>query len=252
MKTLVVANQKGGVGKSAIATHLAFLGAELGHRVLAVDVDSQGTMSRNLCGEMDLPAAHAAQLFKGLTPAPVTCVHNERIDVISGDRALSEVDEMPKLAATVLRDSLKRYSAHGLCVIDPPPTLGKRLKAALAAADFVVMPFSPTRESVDGLGELMDTIDSVKKTLNPNLTIVGLLPNLVNARSAAQVKALEEIQAHAPDLLLPCQVAARTSVADMLAQSRPVWWRARGQSQRLAGEEMRAACGYVLKTVLKK
>jgi chromosome partitioning protein len=252
MKTLVVANQKGGVGKSAIATHLAFLSAEQGHRVLAVDIDSQGTMSRNLCGDAELPAGQAAQLFKGLKPSPTRCANNDNVDVIAGDKALSDVDESPKLVATALRDALRKYSGYALCVIDPPPTLGKRLKAALAAADYVVMPFSPTRESVDGLGELMDTIEDVKRTLNPNLTIVGLLPNLVNARSAAQVKALAEIQEAAPDLLLPCHVASRTSVADMLAQSRPVWWRSRGQSQRLAADEMRAACGYILKTVLKK
>jgi chromosome partitioning protein len=136
-----------------------------------------------------------------------------------------------------------------LVVIDPPPTLGKRLRAALIAADCVVMPFVPARESVDGLGDLMDTIEEIKQRHNPALQVLGLLANKVNSRSGFDRRILDDIKQAAPDMLMPVAINERTSIAGAMAMSRPVWHAAGGASQRDAAAEVREACSHILKIV---
>jgi chromosome partitioning protein len=257
MKTITCAIQKGGQGKSMLCTHIAFLAAEMGKRVLVVDLDSQGTLSRNLAVEFDRAAAPAFGLFKGaMRPAlPLSLAIKTKgtIAAYTGDRALVAVDETPSLQAQALRKSLATLvGSFDLCVIDPPPTLGKRLSAALIASDFVVMPFVPARESVDGLGDLMETIEQHKQEHNPDLHVLGLLPNKVNSRSASERRIIADIADAAPGMLLPMRLHERTSVSGAMAESRPVWARQGGASQRLAAEETRSACAHILKTVFKK
>lgn len=258
MKTIVCAIQKGGQGKSMLSTHLAFLAAEQGQAVLAVDLDSQGTLTRNLYeGEIDRDASPSYSLFSGKPrqptmlklPFPV----KGSVRVMTGDRRLIQVDETPKIGVEALRDRLAQYSGSAdLVVLDPPPTLGKRLRAALIAADFVVMPFVPARESVDGLGDLMDTIDQIKREQNPGLQVVGLLANKVNSRSSFDRRILDDLKDVAPDMLLPMMIHERTSVSGAMASSLPVWHGANGASRQLAGAEVRKACAHILQTVFKR
>jgi chromosome partitioning protein len=258
MKTIVCAIQKGGQGKSMLATHLAFLAAEQGKRVLAVDIDGQGTLTRNLSeSPPDRDCSPALTLFKANSVGPAAVALPFKVAgsvaVFTGDRLLVEVDETPKIEPGALRSALQALGeSFDLCVIDPPPTLGKRLRAALMAADFVVMPFAPARESVDGLGDLLETIEQVKQSHNPGLHVVGLLPNKVNSRSKAEQRIIADIRAAAPDMLLPMTLHERTSVSGAMAASRPVWHRSGGESQRLAAAEVRAACSHILKIMFKK
>lgn len=258
MKTIVCAIQKGGQGKSMLGTHLAFLAAEQGRSVVAVDLDGQGTLTRNLFeGDIDRDLAPSMSLFTGTVRQPLALdlafKLKGAIRLMTGDRRLVEIDETPKIGASALRDRLPACAAGAdLVVLDPPPTLGKRLRAALIAADFVVMPFVPARESVDGLGDLMDTIDEVKREHNPGLQVLGLLANKVNSRSGFDRRILDDLQQAAPDMLLPMMIHERTSVSGAMAASRPVWQGSHGASQQLAAVELRKACGHILQTVFKR
>lgn len=258
MKTIVCAIQKGGQGKSMLSTHLAFLAAEQGRSVVAVDLDGQGTLTRNLFdGEIGRDASPTLSLFTGAvlkpTPLELPFKASGSVRLMTGDRRLVQIDETPKISAEALRDRLAQCAAGAdLVVIDPPPTLGKRLRAALIAADFVVMPFVPARESVDGLGDLMDTIEEVKRDHNPGLQVVGLLANKVNSRSGFDRRILDDLQEAAPDMLLPMMIHERTSVSGAMAASRPVWHAAHGASRQLAGAEVRKACAHILQTVFKR
>lgn len=258
MKTIVFAIQKGGQGKSMLATHFAFYAAESKHSVLAVDLDGQGNFSRNLTTQpIDKEVSPALSLFEGRVRAALPLsgkyLGPGRVALFSGDHRLVRVDEVPKLIPESLRQNLAGLSdAFDICVIDPPPTLGKRLRAALMTADYVVMPFAPARESVDGLGDLMDTIEAVKKEHNPALQVLGLLANKINSRSLDEKKTLEQIEAVAPGMLMSTRIYERTSISSAMAASQPVWARRGGASQRLAAEELRAACASILKIMLKK
>lgn len=254
-KVLVYAIQKGGQGKSMLSTHTAFLGAEEGLRVLAVDLDGQGTLTRNLVQEQIEPdVAPSLSLFTGASRQPMDINLPFRaegsIRLMTGDRRLVQVDENPKIGVETLRTRLLKCAAGSdLVVLDPPPTLGKRLRAALIAADYVVMPFIPARESVDGLGDLMETIEEVRQQFNPGLKVIGLLANMVNSRSSFDRRILDELQEAAPDMLMPMMIHDRTSVSGAMASSRPVWHGSQGASQQKAGAEVRQAVSHILNTV---
>lgn len=258
MKTFVAAIQKGGQGKSMLCTHVAIYAAQQGLRVLAVDLDGQGTFSRNLCAQYDTQQAPTLELFLGNAPKGIAVTQASIsapgcIGLLSGDKQLTAIDETPEVDAGTLRVALKAYeSDYDFCVIDPPPTLGKRLRAALIAADYVVMPFVPARESVDGLADLFDTIEAVKRQSNPKLHVMGLLANKTNSRSHGEAKILADIKSSAPGMLLKMQIHERTSIAGAMAESRPVWQSVNGASHKLAAAEMRQACQHIVNTVFKK
>jgi chromosome partitioning protein len=258
MKIIVFAIQKGGQGKSMLSTHFAFHAAQAKLKVLAVELDGQGNFTRNLSTEtIDKEAAPALSLFEGCARPALPLANKHfgpgEVSLYSGDHRLVRVDETPKLLPEFLGKSLAGVAAQfDICVIDPPPTLGKRLRAALMAANYVVMPFAPARESVDGLGDLMETIEEVKKQHNPGLQVLGLLANKINSRSQDERKTLKEIETAAPGMLLPTRIHERTSIASAMAASQPVWARSGGASQRMASQEVRAACAHILKVMLKK
>lgn len=259
MKTIVCAIQKGGQGKSMLSTHLAFLAAEQGLKVLAIDLDGQGTLSRNLFGaELDRigrDASPTLSLFSGkpCSPSPVSFSYPVAgsIRVATGDRRLVDVDESPRIAPTVLRDRLVTIAGDAdLAVLDPPPTLGKRLRASLIAADYVVIPFVPARESTDGLGDLLETVDEMRNEYNPGLQNLGLLANKVNGRSKYDRQLVRDVQ-KATGMVLPVLIHERTGVPTAMSVSRPVWRATHGASQLLAGTEVREACTYLLQSIFE-
>jgi chromosome partitioning protein len=254
MKTVTFAIQKGGQGKTALCTHLVEYAAAQGMSVLAVDLDGQGNFSRNLQqDEFDRDLASVYHVFVNdpFPPMPLRRKLGE-VSLYSGDQRLVEVDETPSMRPELLRDFLQEWTPmFDLCVIDPPPTLGKRLRAALLAADGVVMPFVPARESIDGLGDLLDTVESVRSGGNSELKVLGLLANKVNSRSKSEAKILTDLRNQLGSLLMPMQVNERTSIAEALANSRPVWARSGGESQRLAAAELETACKAILKNLFE-
>ncbi len=258
MKIIVSAIQKGGQGKTMLATSLVFAAIEAGKSVLAVDLDGQGNFSKNLNPSYDRNTSPTFALFGDTLPTPAPAPFsfpnekNGSMALLTGDHRLVQVDETAELQAGALKAALDQFKGFDLCVIDPPPTLGKRLRAALIAADFVVMPFVPARESIDGLGDLLDTIHTVKHEFNPGLHSIGLLPNKINSRSRAEQEIIAEIEKAAPGMMLSCRINERTSITSAMAASRPVWVNAKGESHRLAAKEVRKACDLILTTVFKK
>lgn len=256
MKTLAVAIQKGGQGKSMLCASLAFYAAEAGLKALVVDLDGSGNVSRNLHATYDAEFAPSVSFFvdQRPTPQPVPLPSNVKgsISLFSGDRRLTAVDESADMEPQAVRKQLASYTDFDVCFIDTPPTLGKRLRAALMASDFVVMPFVPARESVDGLGDLLETIEQVKQEVNPTLQVLGVLANKVNSRSHGEMKILQDIRDLAPGLLMTLNIHERTSISGAMGASRPVWQNMGGESHRFAAKEVHAVCKHILKAILKK
>lgn len=249
MTTIVIANQKGGVGKSAISSHLAFYCAELRLRVLLIDLDAQRNATDNICETAAVDAEVSSNIFFGdklNSPQIVALPNGKRISVIGGDKRLLEVDATPRLKEGALREYLSKLPDYDVCIIDLSPSFGKRFRAALLAGDYVVMPFEPAHESVNGLADLVESIDAARKE-NPRLAYVGFLANKVNSRSAGQAQTLDEVKKMAGSLLMPERVMNRTAITEMLKIKKPVWRTGGGASQREAGKEMLAACAAIIK-----
>lgn len=251
-KILAVANQKGGVGKTTTAVNLVHYAADVrGQRVLVVDFDPQANTTSCFVerrGRYDLTAS---TLFNAEPVTSAPTVVSERIHIIPSDEALKDVEAMPIEVIDLPFAQLRRLD-YDLIIIDTPPTLGIRLIAALKAADSVLTPFIMDKFSLDGIGDLMETIQDVRARRNPNLKHLGILPSKFNSRSASQRDALIELREAFGDRVLPHVVTERTSVSDALAIGVPVWAAKRGgESGRLAAVELMNACADIYERVMK-
>lgn len=185
MKTLVLANQKGGVGKSAVATLLAHYLRQQGRRVLAIDLDHQGNFSQSL--RLSRRATLAGYGADRLLTESVAALPAADFVLVPGDPRLLMLERQPdkhNAFATNLHRFLPAMAARfDVCVIDTNPNPDIRVIAALASADFVLSPIQLNQEAMDGVGALLNHdrvgVRKIKVVLNPKLQFIGLLPVMV-------------------------------------------------------------------------
>ena len=192
-RILVVANQKGGVGKTTTAINLGTALAAVGQPTLVIDIDPQGNASTGLgvhrqdrrttiydvlTGAASLAEAIVTTRIPGLSLVPAT------VD-LSG--AELELADMPR-RNFILKDALEDYSAHGLSpfsyvLIDCPPSLTLLTLNAMAAADAVLVPLQCEFFALEGLSQLMKTIELVRDKLNPTLEMQGIVLTMFDKRN---------------------------------------------------------------------
>ena len=192
-RVLVVANQKGGVGKTTTAINLGTALAAVGEPTLVVDIDPQGNASTGLgvhrqdrkvttyevlTGQAKLADAVVKTRIPGLALVPAT------VD-LSG--AELELADMPR-RNFILKDAIEEYSVHGAneysyILIDCPPSLTLLTLNAMAAADAVMVPLQCEFFALEGLSQLMKTIELVRDRLNPTLEIQGIVLTMFDKRN---------------------------------------------------------------------
>lgn len=249
MKTLVIANQKGGVGKSTLTTHLAYAAREQGKRVLLVDLDKQGSLSMSFPGAGTVGLV-ASQLFGVDIPHAEPEVLEDGLAIVRADAGLLTVDQLTNDVLPRPREALRRFDdSYDLCLIDTPPLLGVRLIAGLAAADFVVTPISIGMYELAGLGDLMQTIQVLKRQgINQHLRHIGFVPVNTNTRSKAEREGLELLRKLYRDaVLIDAMLPSRAAVKQAVAARKPVWQGTRGGGHLSAAVEWQRACSLILK-----
>lgn len=247
MIAIVVANQKGGVGKSTLAAHLVWRAKEVGHSVLAVDLDRQANFSETF--EAMSLGVTAAQLF-GDEPVQIDAVEPGCIGLIAADRSLADVESMDVSRAVDAGRKLRVLSdVADVCVIDTPPSLGRALITGLVAANTVISPLSLNQYAIQGIADLQKTIIAVKQKFNPVLTNLGVLANFINSRSHGQSVILERLREQIGEAILPCTLNTRVSIADAIDAKTPVW-RQRGGGAWRAGREMKKAVDEIFKRAI--
>lgn len=236
MKTLVLANQKGGVGKSAVATLLAHYLAQHGQRVLAIDLDHQGNFSKPLrLSGRAISAPITADLL--LTTA-VTTMPQGQLVLVPSDRALLGLERQPTLHtpfARNLRAFLLAVDRHfDVCIVDTNPNPDIRVIAALASADFVLSPIQLNQEAMDGVSGLLNHervgVRRIKAVLNPKLQLIGLLPTLVEPTPFQKANFVQIIEQYR-SLLIPvgarpgefAYLPRRSAIAEAQAHGEVLW-----------------------------
>lgn len=202
MKTLVLANQKGGVGKSAVATLMAHYLAQRGRRVLAIDFDHQGNFSKPL--RLSQRAAWAGVSADQLLTGPVAAVPKQNLVLVPSDRALVGLERQPTLHTPFARNLRAFLSAmheqFDVCIIDTNPSPDIRVISALASADFVLSPIQLNQEALDGVSGLLHHervgVRKIKAVLNPKLQFIGLLPTLVEPTPFQRENFVQLIRQH--------------------------------------------------------
>ncbi len=239
MKTLVVANQKGGVGKTALNVHLAFDFAERGLRVLVVDLDTQGNASFTLRDQTLV--GEASSLF---LQTKKQVIGKAGISLFKADMPLANIEAKGLSIAIHLRENLQAMKDQfDVCLIDTAPALGVRLVGALVAADYVLCPIELEAYSLQGIRMMVATIGNVRKS-NPSLKFLGILPSKVDSRNPRHTAHLAELEAAYKSQVVPTPIGLRSSVADALAIGRPVWT-IKKTAARKASQEMRGAAAHL-------
>ncbi len=236
MKTLVLANQKGGVGKSAVATLLVHYFAQHGQRVLAIDLDHQGNFSKPL--RMSERAAVAACTADLLMTGSVGSLPPKPFVLIPSERALLRLERQPAMHtpfARAFRAFLASVDAQfDVCVIDTNPNPDIRLIAALASADFVLSPIQLTQEAMDGVSGLLNHdrvgLRKIKAVLNPKLALIGLLPTMVEAVPFQKANFLQVVERYYPLMIRIgdgpgafASIPRRSCIAEAQAAGEVLW-----------------------------
>ncbi len=247
MKTLVIAIQKGGQGKTFTTCHVAFDAIEKGLRVAVIDLDTQSNASWTL--EQYKSGFLASNLFLGssddLKLHLSTAAGTAPLFLIEADAGLANLDKMTiGEAAVQLRDKVAVLAEHfDVCVIDTAPSLGVAMTAATLAADYMASPIELEAYSLQGMRKLVAVTSNLRKQ-NPKLKFLGMIPNKVDSRKPRHRENLATLRAAYPDLIVPLTVGARDSIAQALGEQVPVW-KIKKTAARKAAQEVRAMTDYI-------
>jgi chromosome partitioning protein len=245
MKTLVVANQKGGVGKTTLLVHMAHYAAEAGSRVLVIDLDPQGNTTRSL--EAFASGTAASALFDS-GPIHLTVPDGACVALLAADSALIDLDRAKLDLAQAFVGQVRHLADSGrfdLCLIDTAPAMGLRMIAAVSSANYVIAPIELQAYSIDGITVMLKTVYGIRQKMNPGLQFLGMLPSRVNAHSPAQRANLVALLKMYPNLIMRRAITLRTSIGEAASENKPVW--AMGKtSARAAGVEVKGVLAHII------
>lgn len=219
-RTVAFANQKGGVGKTTSAVNACVVLASQGHRVLLIDLDPQGNTTSSL--GVDKPAlTHTAyDVLIDHVPIADAVVGSVRtnLDLLATTSVLAGAEvELVTSANRERRLKLAMAAArhdYDIACIDCPPSLGLLTVNALTAADAVVIPIQCEFLALEGVSQLITTIDLVKRQLNPSLDLLGVLMTMFDGRTRLSAHVVEEVRRHFPDRIFSSVVPRSVRLAE--------------------------------------
>lgn len=234
-KVISIANQKGGVGKTTLCLQTAFYLSEAGHRVLVIDMDGQGNTSSRLAPvEIDedgdevqcFSGTRASELFNEGLKDIKPMVGKYGIHLIYtplNDPALFDKEAMPlEVALNPARNCKDLFTQYDYVIVDCPPSLGRKLVAALVLSTHVVCPVKLSGFAVDGVEGLLQTIIGIKTEHNDNLRLLGLVVNDMD-RSVSHDRALEKLERIAGHLLFEAKIMHRPPIDTASSLGVPAW-----------------------------
>ena len=199
MICIAIANQKGGVGKTTTAINIATAMAATGWKTLLVDLDPQGNASTGmglaaslretssydvLLGDATLSDAITASSIPGLDIVPAT------VDLSGAEVELVDFEDRTGR----LRDALAGHAAHDICFIDCPPSLGLLTLNALTAADTLLVPLQCEFFALEGLSQLLQTVDRVQQLFNSSLGIIGVVLTMFDRRNRLTDQVADDVR----------------------------------------------------------
>ena len=185
-RIISIANEKGGVGKTTTAQHLAIGLAKKGFKVLAIDMDSQRNLSSTL-GDKGQPTYRIYDTMTGQDIVNCISNTNQGINVIYGDDRMASADRIfvEQEAPYILKEALEPIkNNYDYIIIDTPPkSKSVAVTNAFTTSDEVIIPIQANTFSIEGLQKILDTYEKTKRYTNPNIKILGILLTMYEDRT---------------------------------------------------------------------
>jgi chromosome partitioning protein len=233
-RVLVLANQKGGVGKTTTAINLGTALAAIGERVLIIDLDPQGNASTGLGIDRKSRTSSTYDALVGertlaqiITPTavPRLLIAPSTMDLLGVELEISgHADRSHKL-----KNAIKTFFAHDnaaegitYVLIDCPPSLNLLTINALAAGDAVLVPLQCEFFALEGLSQLLKTVDQVRRSLNPALTIHGIVLTMFDPRNSLAGQVVADVRAFMGDKVYDTVIPRNVRVSEAPSHGKPV------------------------------
>ncbi len=229
-KIISFANQKGGVGKTTSCVNTAASLGLLGYKVLILDLDPQGNTTSGVGISKKTLRAGTRELLSGAakindiiqeTPFENLSVIPTNTSLAGAEIEILDFDESEFRLKNTLAEVRDQYD---YILIDCPPSLGVLTINAFAASDGVVVPMQCEFYALEGLSQLMITINKIKRLYNPELSITGILITMYNARLLLSMQVISELEQHYDDKLFSTKISRNVKLTEAPGFGKPAYY----------------------------
>ena len=229
-RIITIANQKGGVGKTTTAINLATALAAIGERVLIIDLDPQGNASTGLgidrqdrkvssydllVGEADVAASAMPTSVPGLFVIPST------LDLLGIEMEIASAPDRVSRLRNALHRQAGDNNDFSYILIDCPPSLNLLTLSSMAAADSVLVPLQCEFFALEGLSQLLQTVEQVRNSINPNLMIQGIVLTMFDGRNNLANQVVEDVRAHMGETVYETVIPRNVRVSEAPSYGKP-------------------------------
>ena len=225
-KTVAIVNQKGGVGKTTTCVNLAAALQALGKRVLVCDFDPQGNATSGLGVDKATLNPSIYEVLINGAPIQKAVVSTKWCDIIGSTKALAgatvELISMPDRENLLKKALAQLDEQYDYIFIDCPPSLELLTLNALCAAQFILIPVQCEYYALEGLSDLLTTMRIVKRSLNPGLSLMGVILTMYDGRTNLSMQVAEEVKRHFPGKVYASVIPRNVRLSEAPSHGKPV------------------------------
>lgn len=224
---VAVVNQKGGVGKTTTAINIAAQLADSKHKVLLVDLDPQGNATSGLGIMKDSAPVTSYEVLRG-DGQLVNAIHESNVAQLyvmpaNNNLAGAEVDLVNRPQREYVLKQALASATYEYIIIDCPPSLGLLTINALTAADRVLIPVQAEYYALEGLSQLLNTIQAVKQATNPDLSLLGIALTMFDKRNSLSDQVFKEVENYFGDALFKTVIPRNVRLAEAPSYGRTIY-----------------------------